>query len=208
MMGLPLDRVVTRLGDSDLPETYGSGGQQGAASSTAAVYAACSKLRGLVAQKLGFNARDVEFVGGQVRSAGRAIPLADAAKYGVVAEDFMEYGDLAQRYDRQTFGAHFVEVAVDRYTGVIRVRRMLAVCAAGRILNPLTARSQVIGGMTMGVGAALMEEMAVDTRLGFFVNRAMRCRSTLTYRIWTSSSSTRSIPPCRRSRPRAWANSG
>ena len=47
---------------------------------------------------------------------------------------------------------------------------MLAVCAAGRILNPLTARSQVIGGMTMGIGAALMEEMAVDTRFGLFVN--------------------------------------
>jgi xanthine dehydrogenase YagR molybdenum-binding subunit len=171
MMGLPLHRVVTRLGDSGFPETYGSGGQQGAASSTAGVYAACTKLRDLVAQRLGFNAGDVEFVDGHVRSAGRAIPLADAAKNGeLVAEDFMEYGDLAERYDRQTFGAHFVEVAVDRYTGVIRVRRMLAVCAAGRILNPLTARSQVIGGMTMGIGAALMEEMAVDTRLGFFVN--------------------------------------
>jgi xanthine dehydrogenase YagR molybdenum-binding subunit len=47
---------------------------------------------------------------------------------------------------------------------------MLAVCAAGRILNPKSARSQVIGGMTMGVGAALMEELAVDTKRGFFVN--------------------------------------
>jgi xanthine dehydrogenase YagR molybdenum-binding subunit len=171
MMGLPLDRVATRLGDSAFPETYGSGGQQGAASSTAGVYAACTKLRDLVAQRLGFKAGDVEFVDGQVRSAGRARPLADAAENGeLVAEDFMEYGDLAERYDRQTFGAHFVEVAVDRYTGAIRVRRMLAVCGAGRILNPLTARSQVIGGMTMGIGAALMEEMAVDTRFGFFVN--------------------------------------
>ena len=51
-----------------------------------------------------------------------------------------------------------------------RVRRMLAVCAAGRILNPKAARSQVIGAMTMGVGAALMEELAVDKRQGFFVN--------------------------------------
>jgi xanthine dehydrogenase YagR molybdenum-binding subunit len=171
MMGVPLERVVTKLGDSSFPETYGSGGQQGAASATAGVYAACAKLRGMVAQKLGFNARDVDFVNGQVRAAGRAIPLSDAAKFSeLVAEDFMEYGDLGERYDRQTFGAHFVEVAVDRYTGVVRVRRMLAVCAAGRILNPLTARSQVIGGMTMGIGAALMEEMAVDTRLGLFVN--------------------------------------
>ena len=65
---------------------------------------------------------------------------------------------------------HFVEVGVDAATGETRVRRMLAVCAAGRILNPKTASSQVIGGMTMGVGAALTEELAVDTRLGLFVN--------------------------------------
>jgi xanthine dehydrogenase YagR molybdenum-binding subunit len=55
-------------------------------------------------------------------------------------------------------------------TAEVRVRRMLAVCAAGRILNPKTARSQVIGAMTMGVGGALMEHLAVDRRLGFFVN--------------------------------------
>ena len=61
-------------------------------------------------------------------------------------------------------------MAVDAATGEIRVRRMLAVCAAGRILNPLSARSQVIGAMTMGVGAALMEELVVDKRAGFFVN--------------------------------------
>jgi xanthine dehydrogenase YagR molybdenum-binding subunit len=70
-------------------------------------------------------------------------------------------------------------------TGEIRVRRMLAVCAAGRILNPKTARSQVIGAMTMGVGAALMEELAVDKRLGFFVNHdlaATRCRCMPTSR--------------------------
>ena len=82
----------------------------------------------------------------------------------------MEYGDLAKRFSQQTFGAHFVEVAVDAATGEIRVRRMLAVCAAGRILNPKTARSQIIGGMTMGIGAALMEELVVDKRIGFFVN--------------------------------------
>ena len=82
----------------------------------------------------------------------------------------MEYGDLSKRYVQQSFGAHFAEVHVDRYTGAVRLRRLLAVCGAGRILNPLTARSQVIGGMTMGIGAALMEEMTVDTRLGLFVN--------------------------------------
>src|SRR5690606_10592429 len=69
-----------------------------------------------------------------------------------------------------TFGAHFVEVAIDAVTGEVRVRRMLAVCAAGRILNPKQARSQVIGAMTMGVGAALMEPLVVDKRLGCCAN--------------------------------------
>ena len=82
----------------------------------------------------------------------------------------MEYGELDKKYQESTFGAHFVEVAVDAATGETRIRRMLAVCAAGRILNPKTARSQVIGAMTMGAGAALMEDLAVDKRLGFFVN--------------------------------------
>jgi xanthine dehydrogenase YagR molybdenum-binding subunit len=79
-------------------------------------------------------------------------------------------GDLAKTYQQSTFGAHFVEVGVDADTAEIRVRRMLAVCAAGRILNPKAARSQVIGAMTMGVGAALMEELVVDKRHGYFVN--------------------------------------
>ncbi len=56
------------------------------------------------------------------------------------------------------------------YTGETRIRRMLAVCDGGRILNPLSARSQVIGGMVMGAGATLMEELVVDKRLGLFVN--------------------------------------
>jgi xanthine dehydrogenase YagR molybdenum-binding subunit len=73
-------------------------------------------------------------------------------------------------YQQSTFAEHFVEVGVDAYTGETRVRRMLAVCSAGRIVNPKTARIQVIGAMTMGVGAALMEELAVDKRHGFFVN--------------------------------------
>jgi xanthine dehydrogenase YagR molybdenum-binding subunit len=171
MMGLPLDRVVAKLGDSSFPETPGSGGQAGAASVTAGVYAACVKLRDAVAQRLGFNTADVEFENGQVRSSGRSVALASAARDGeIVAEDTMEYGDLSKKFAQQTFGAHFAEVAVDSYTGVIRVRRMLGVCAAGRILNPLTARSQVIGGMTMGIGAALMEEMTVDKRFGLFIN--------------------------------------
>lgn len=171
MMGVPLEKIVVRLGDSDFPVSAGSGGQWGANSSTAGVYAACVKLRETVAQKLGLASNDALFVDGEVRAGDRHIPLAEAAADGrLTAEDTIEYGDLAKKYQQSTFAGHFVEVGVDTATGEVRVRRMLAVCAAGRILNPKTARSQVIGAMTMGVGAALMEELAVDKRLGYFVN--------------------------------------
>jgi xanthine dehydrogenase YagR molybdenum-binding subunit len=171
MMGLPLDKIVVKLGDSAFPVSAGSGGQWGANSSTAGVYAACVKLREAVAQKLGLNPLDAEFVGGMVKAGRRSAALGDAAQDGeLVAEDKMDYGDLAEKYQQSTFGAHFVEVGVHAATGEIRIRRMLAVCAAGRILNPKAARSQVIGAMTMGAGSALMEELAVDKRFGFFVN--------------------------------------
>jgi xanthine dehydrogenase YagR molybdenum-binding subunit len=171
MMGVSLDKVVVRLGDSAFPVSAGSGGQWGANNSTAGVYAACIKLREAVAQKLGFDAADAVFADGQVRSGSRGAALAEAAgEGGLMAEDHIEYGDLDKKFQQSTFGAHFVEVGVDAATGEIRVRRMLSVCAAGRILNPKSARSQVIGAMTMGVGAALMEELVVDKRSGFFVN--------------------------------------
>jgi xanthine dehydrogenase YagR molybdenum-binding subunit len=172
MMGVPLAQVKVRLGDSRFPVSSGSGGQFGANNSTSGVYAACVKLREAVTQKLGFNSAQAVFVDGQVRSGSRSVALADAAGEGGLsaAEDSIEYGDLDKKYQQSTFGAHFVEVGVDAATAEIRVRRMLAVCAAGRILNPKTARSQVIGAMTMGVGAALMEELVIDKRRGFFVN--------------------------------------
>jgi xanthine dehydrogenase YagR molybdenum-binding subunit len=171
MMGVPLERVVVHLGDSRFPESSGSGGQWGAASSTAGVYAACLKLREAAARAVGIDPQQAEFVEGQIRAGTQHVALSQAAAKGeLTGEDRMEYGDLAQRFAQQTFGAHFAEVAVNAATGEIRLRRQLAVCAAGRILNPKTARSQIIGGMTMGAGAALMEELAVDHRMGFFVN--------------------------------------
>ncbi|MET3435873.1 aldehyde oxidoreductase molybdenum-binding subunit PaoC [Sphingomonas sp. 1185] len=171
MMGVPMDRVDVRLGDSAYPVSAGSGGQFGAANATAGVYAACVKLREAIAQRLGFNSADLSFAGGKVTGGNRSVALRDAVAAGPLsAEDRIEFGDLDKTYQLSTFGAHFVEVGVDAYTGVTRLRRMLAVCAAGRILNPKSARSQVIGAMTMGVGSALMEELAVDKRFGFFVN--------------------------------------
>lgn len=171
MLGVEVEHVDVRLGDSRFPVSAGSGGQFGANSATSGVFAACVKLREAIASKLGFNSSEVVFENGQVRSGNRAVALADAAgPDGLVGEDTIEWGKLTETHQQSTFGGHFVEVAVDIATGETRIRRMLAVCAAGRILNPITARSQVIGAMTMGAGAALSEELAVDTRYGFFVN--------------------------------------
>ncbi|WP_137172189.1 aldehyde oxidoreductase molybdenum-binding subunit PaoC [Massilia sp. HP4] len=171
MLGVGVERIDVRLGDSSYPVSAGSGGQWGANSSTAGVYAACVKLREQIAQKAGLDAAKAEFVDGAVRVGTRSVSLLEVAKGGaIVAEDTMEYGDLEKKVQQSTFGAHFVEVAVDVATAEVRVRRMLSVCAAGRILNPKSARSQVIGAMTMGVGGALMEHLAVDKRHGFFVN--------------------------------------
>lgn len=170
MLGVPLERVVVELGDSGFPVSAGSGGQWGANSSTSGVYAACVKLREAIAQRAGFPA-EAEFADGLVRAGGQSRTLAEVAgDKGFSVADSIEFGDLDKRYQQSTFGAHFVEVSVDVHTAEVRVRRMLSVCAAGRILNPKSARSQVIGAMTMGVGGALMEDLAVDKRKGFFVN--------------------------------------
>jgi len=140
-MEMPVDRVTVRLGDTNYPPTAGSGGSFGAATSGSAVLAACRNLRA----RLALGTTEAE---GSVTAAN-----LDAA------------------YAHASFGAHFVEVAVNRNTGEVRVRRMLGVFAAGRILNPITARSQMLGGMTMGIGAALMEENQVDPRYGSFINQ-------------------------------------
>jgi xanthine dehydrogenase YagR molybdenum-binding subunit len=174
MMGVPLEAVTVRLGDSRFPVSAGSGGQWGANSSTAGVYAAAVALRTKLSEKAGFPADQALFEDGLVRLGNQSQSLAQlAGREGLWAEDSMDYGDLDKRYAQATFGAHFCEVGVDIDTAEVRVRRMGGAFAAGRILNPKSARSQVIGAMTMGVGAALMEELTVDTRFGFFVNHDM-----------------------------------
>jgi xanthine dehydrogenase YagR molybdenum-binding subunit len=121
---------------------------------------------------------------GAVFSGGRvSIGRASEALSDIVARNHPEgveaEGEIVGMFDDpnyraysiHTYGAHFAEVGVDVDTAEIRLRRMLGVFAAGRILNAKTARSQLIGGMTWGVSAALHEEAVVDTRSGAFVNR-------------------------------------
>ncbi|MGA2892329.1 MAG: xanthine dehydrogenase family protein molybdopterin-binding subunit [Xanthobacteraceae bacterium] len=140
-MELPVERVTVIMGDTNYPPTDGSGGSWGAATSGAAVLDACRKLKAGLAS-------------GMREAEGSVMP-----------------NELSKHYSHASFGAHFVEAAVHRDTGEVRVRRMLGVFAAGRILNAKTARSQVISGMTWGIGLALIEGNDVDPRYGSFINQ-------------------------------------
>lgn len=167
-MGVPLRRVSVVLGDSAFPASSGSGGQWGATSATSGVYAACVNMRRAIGQKLGFDADAATFEDGRIRLGNRTIPLTDAG--AMSADGEISFGEFKKDYEVGTYAGHFAEVAVNAWTGEARIRRMLSVCDAGRILNPLSARSQVIGAMVMAAGATLMEELVVDTRFGLFIN--------------------------------------
>ncbi|MDQ8730055.1 xanthine dehydrogenase family protein molybdopterin-binding subunit [Bradyrhizobium sp. LHD-71] len=161
-LGVPMSRVRIELGDSRFPRTAGSGGSWGATSSGWALRNACDALKQKIA--------DAVRASGTGSADDLASTVARIAPNGLSAEGTVTRGSEYQDYSQHGFGAHFAEVGVDCDTGEIRLRRMLGVFAAGRILNAKTARSQMIGGMVWGVGAALMEEGVMDPRFGHFVN--------------------------------------
>jgi xanthine dehydrogenase YagR molybdenum-binding subunit len=113
-----------KLGDSDFPVSAGSGGQFGAVSSTAGVYAACVKLREAIARKAGLDPESAVFEDGVVHAGGTRVPLSQlAADAPLSGEDAIEWGDLDDKHLLATFGAHYCEVAVDAATAEVRVRR-------------------------------------------------------------------------------------
>ena len=174
MLGLPLDKVRVELGDTSFPPAPGSGGSFGASSSGAAVYDACMTLRTNLLQAAKLSPDGATFADGEIRSGTQTVKLADVAASagpkGFAALGAGDPGNSRQAFSQESYGAYFAEVGVDVDTGEIRLRRMLGVFTAGRILNEKTARSQAIGGMTFGIGAALMEEVIMDKRDGFMVN--------------------------------------
>jgi xanthine dehydrogenase YagR molybdenum-binding subunit len=162
------------MGDTDYPMASGSGGSFGAASAGSALYDACSNLRNKLAQAAGIDPKQAVFQNGSVSGGGKQATLASlAGESGLSADGGIEPGKMKKAYSQQSYGAHFCEVAVDMDTGETRVRRMLGVFSAGRILNAKTARSQAIGGMIFGIGAALEEAVILDDRFGYFVNHDM-----------------------------------
>ncbi|MDG4826367.1 xanthine dehydrogenase family protein molybdopterin-binding subunit [Asanoa sp. WMMD1127] len=144
---VPVDAVRVEIGDSDFGPAMGAGGSMGTASWSWPVVTACHDLARRIAS------------GEPVPPEGLTSTFDSTEAVGARAE-----------FSRYAFGAHFAEVAVDVATGEVRVPRLLGVYAVGRVVNPLTATSQLIGGMTMGLSTALLEESTLDGRFGDFVN--------------------------------------
>ena len=183
---MPLYRVRFELGDSDFPKAPVSGGSQSAASVGSAVLAAAENakqrlfelaLAGNRSPLAGAAPDDLEFTDGFVRL--RSAPHRQLAVPALLARNRLERlvveadakpADEKKRYSMHSFGAQFAEVRVDPDLAQIRVRRFVGAYAAGRILNMKTARSQAIGGVTMGIGMALMEATHIDPNTGRVVN--------------------------------------
>ncbi len=172
MLGLPMERVETRLGDTTLPPGSGSGGSFGAASNSTAVLLACEEIRAELCNRLGCDPDSLTLKDGNAVTGNKLVPLSDILDGAdLVGEGHAVPGDAQKKVRQATYGSYFAEVAVNAVTGETRLRRMLGVFAAGRILNPKTARSQCLGGMTFGIGMALTEELMHDPRDGHIVNR-------------------------------------
>ncbi|WP_454629800.1 molybdopterin cofactor-binding domain-containing protein [Bradyrhizobium cenepequi] len=171
MLGLSTEQVRVELGDTLYPEAAGSGGSFGAASSGSALFEACEALREKLARMARMDPADARFADGRIISGAQSVQLTELfGPGGIDADGEIRPGQTIREYSQQSYGAHFAEVGVDEDTGEVRLRRMLGVFTAGRVLNAKTARSQAIGGMIFGVGAALHEAMMLDPRFGCFVN--------------------------------------
>ena len=184
-LGLPISSVRFVLGDSTLPAAPIEGGSWTAASVGSAVKAACDKVRErllALARSLGDSPftdaalEDVTFADGQMRpraADGQAVSLSDVMRrYGVVSIEecaTTEPSKSHEHYALYTHSAVFAEVRVDEELGLVTVPRVVSAIAGGRILNPKTARSQIVGSVVWGIGMALHEESVLDHAVGRFM---------------------------------------
>lgn len=186
-LGFPIEAIVPRIGDSALPASPVEGGSWTAASNGSAVKAACEALKetifkhaqGMANSPLANVAfEQVEFKSGRVArrdDPGSSLALTEimhAADLEEIVGDGSAGPSLRQsrKYASYTHSAIFAEVRVDEELGVVRVPKIVCAVAAGRILNPKTARSQILGGVVMGIGMALHEEALTDHRIGRVMN--------------------------------------
>ena len=184
-LGLPIEDVTFRLGDSSLSQSPVEGGSWSASTVGSAVQAVCKKIRNKLfelAQKIdgsplaGSRPEDVEFVDGQIRlrnDPSRAVSLIEAMRSGglgaIEEKAPAEHTPNEMQYSHYTHSAVFAEVKIDQDLGVIRVTRVVSAVAGGRILNLKTAHSQILGSIVMGIGSGLEEESVMDQTFGRFM---------------------------------------
>ncbi|MGB6791273.1 MAG: xanthine dehydrogenase family protein molybdopterin-binding subunit [Pseudolabrys sp.] len=184
-LGLRIDNVTVKLGDSSLPHSQVEGGSWTAASVAHAITTTADEIRRellALAQKMpgsplaGLKHDDVVLSDGMIvakAAASRSVSLADAMRHGGVErierEKLSEFKE-DNKHARNTHSAIFVEVKVDEQLGVIRVTRAVNAVAAGRIINTKTAASQIMGSVVWGIGMALHEETLVDHAFGRVMN--------------------------------------
>jgi xanthine dehydrogenase YagR molybdenum-binding subunit len=181
LLGLPLDNITVRLGDSTLPQAPVEGGSWTAASVSHAIAKTADGIRNelwqlakkmpnspLAASRL----EDVTLLDGRImekNNGGGGVPVADVMRHGQldrIEQETTNSFKEDKKHARNTHSAIFAEVKVDEELGVIRVTRVVNAVAAGRILNTKTARSQIMGGVVWGIGMALHEETLVDHTFG------------------------------------------
>jgi xanthine dehydrogenase YagR molybdenum-binding subunit len=185
MLGLPIDNVTIKLGDSSLPQSPVEGGSWTAASVANGIVTTAGAVRdellnlakrmpnsplvGAAHDEVSLN--DGELV--KKRDTSQAVSIADAMRRGgldrIEQERTTTFPNGAS-HAHNVHSAIFAEVKVDEQLGVIRVTRVVSAVAAGRILNAKTAKSQIIGGVVWGIGMALHEETLIDHTLGRIMN--------------------------------------
>jgi len=185
MLGLPLESIDIKLGDSTLPQSPVEGGSWIAASVSNGIVTTCEAVREdllRLAKRMpdsplaNATLEDVVLSDGKIASKQnrvRAVSIADAMRHGGVDRIEQEKSTAFKNdgsHAHNTHSAIFAEVKVDEQLGVIRVTRIVSAVAAGRILNAKTAHSQVMGGVVWGIGVALHEETLIDHHFGRIMN--------------------------------------
>ncbi|MGC4959013.1 xanthine dehydrogenase family protein molybdopterin-binding subunit [Actinomadura citrea] len=186
-LGIDLEDVRLDYGDTDMPTAGSPVGSNGAMMVSAAVHDAAIAVRDQMTAAAVGDPRS------PLHGADPAGITVTGGRMSVADGTGETYGDLMERqmmndaeavgswdpppldtpHGLLTFGAQFAEVAVDADLGLVRVRRMTAAFAPGRVLNPMTARSQLMGGMLWGMSQALLEGTRMDTGLGRWANASL-----------------------------------
>ncbi len=181
-LGIPVSRIRFELGDSSLPQAGSQGGSTTTSTVGSAVFDACAALKLMLAELAGkegavlkgAKADELIYAEGYISKGSDKVLIADLLKQNnlpsleVTKES--RGGPEQQKYSMYSFSIHFAEVRVHPATGVVKVKRAVTVADSGKIVSPKTAASQMIGGVTGGIGMALTEEAVIDHRYGRFVN--------------------------------------